>query len=128
MKKSLDKFGKLVIENMRDKQIDFVNSLFENKWKSEELVELQNKLSEFDAKEQLIIKQMVEILLTNTMHDFLFALQDSHDSEEKLDIIVDQKELICLSDGLHGEIFGDEGWIVRFSKFKSEIEIISCFQ
>jgi hypothetical protein len=38
-------------------------------------------------------------------------------------LFVDGIEVAKLSDGLHGEIFGDEGWIVRYSKYPSDLEI-----
>ena len=37
--------------------------------------------------------------------------------------MVDGKPVAELSDGLHGEIFGDEGWIVRFSKHPAPEEL-----
>jgi hypothetical protein len=33
-----------------------------------------------------------------------------------------------LSDGLHGEIFGEDGWIVRFSNYPAESEIAGSRQ
>ena len=57
------------------------------------------------------------------MHDILFALQESHDCKSGIEIMVDGTAVGEHSDGLHGEIFGDEGWIVRFSSHPSPREI-----
>ena len=57
------------------------------------------------------------------MHDLLFAFQEHHDCGEGIEIMVEGKPIAELSDGLHGEIFGDEGWMVRFSKHPAEREI-----
>jgi hypothetical protein len=57
------------------------------------------------------------------MHDLLFAFQEAHDRNTGIEIMVDGKPIAELSDGLHGEIFGETGWIVRYSEFPSEAEI-----
>jgi hypothetical protein len=122
MNASLDKFGKLIIDNLRDKQIDYFNGLLEGKWKAEELHELQQKLTTFNDEERKILHDLVENILTNSIHDFLFSIQENHDSEKGLKIYIDNDNIVSLLDGLQGEIFGDDGWIQRFSMYKSEKE------
>ncbi len=38
-------------------------------------------------------------------------------------MLFDGQDVAQISDGLHGEIFGDAGWITRFSKYPSQVEI-----
>jgi hypothetical protein len=122
MNKPLDKFGKIIIDNLRDKQIDYFKGLLEDKWKAEELKELQQKLKQFNQEERKILNELIENILTNSIHDFLFSIQENSDLDKGLEILIDNENVVTLSDGLHGEIFGDEGWIQRFSKYKSENE------
>ena len=56
MDKSLEKFGKIIIENLRDKQIDFYRGLLADKWKAEGLKDLQKKLKTLDKKDTETIK------------------------------------------------------------------------
>jgi hypothetical protein len=51
------------------------------------------------------------------MHDFLFAVQELSDAGQQFEIRVDGENVASLSDGLHGEIFTEEGWIATYSKF-----------
>lgn len=122
MDESLEKFGKIIIENLRDKQIDFYRGLLTEKWKAEDLKDLQKKLKTIDKKDKETINDLVDELLTHAIHDLLFAIQENHDLENGLEILVDNKNVAELSDGLHGEIFSDDGWIQKFSKYKSDKE------
>jgi len=122
MNKPLDKFGKIIIDNLRDKQIDYFKGLLEDKWKAEDLKELQQKLKQFNQEERKVLNELIENILTHSIHDFLFSIQENSDLDKGLEILIDNENIATLSDGLHGEIFGDEGWIQKFSKYKSERE------
>ena len=121
--KSLDKFGKFFVENFRDETLDYLQFMFDGKWKAPALQPLQNKVSSLSTDLKATVRELVENLLTHAMHDVLFAFQESHDCNVGIEITVDGQPIAGLSDGLHGEIFGEEGWIVRFSKYPSEEEI-----
>ena len=121
--KPIDKFGKLFVENLRDRPLDYLQLLFDGMCKAADVQRLQSKVSSLSPDVKATVRELVEDLLTNAMHDILFAFQESHDDKTGIEIIVDGEPIAELSDGLHGEIFGEEGWIVRFSKFPSEAEI-----
>ncbi|SMC87891.1 hypothetical protein [Cellulophaga tyrosinoxydans] len=119
MNEPLDKFGQFIIENLRDKQIDNFKGLLEGKWRAKNVKELQNNLSKFNRDEKKVIADLVEDILTNTLHDFLFAIQENNDLAIGLKIMMDNENVAELSDGLHMEIFDEDGWVKRFSKYKS---------
>lgn len=52
------------------------------------------------------------------MHDFLFGLVDAHDFERGLTMTSFGDDVVELSDGVHGEIFGRDGWIALFGDYK----------
>jgi hypothetical protein len=123
MSQELDHFGKIIIRNMRDKQIEYVEGLLDGKWKAPELLVLQNKLHKLNKDQKELLMNLVEEITTNAMHDLLFELQEYHNSENAIEILVNSKNIVDLSDGIHGEIFGKDGWIDRFSSIKSKKEI-----
>jgi hypothetical protein len=45
---------------------------------------------------------------------FLFATQESH----RVKVLVDDLNVLDLSDGLNGDIFTKDGWFERFSQHK----------
>ena len=122
MDESLDKFGNLIVENLRDKQIDWFRGLIQGKWRSQESKELHDKLSKLTQEEKQVVADVLEKVLEKSMHDFLFAIQESNDIDSGLKVFMDGENVAELSDGLHGEIFTEDGWIERFSRYKSVYE------
>ena len=113
----LDKFGEFFVQNFRDKALQNLQFLFEQKWKAPSLQDLQGRLAALREAERDLVYELVDDILTTAMHDLLFAIQESHDFGEGIEVLVDGKPVAGLSDGLHGEIFCDNGWIKRFSKY-----------
>ncbi len=123
MKAPLEKFGAFVVQNLRDKMLDDLEMLLAGKWKAPDLQELQRKLAQLSEDQKKLFRVLVEQITTVGMHDLLFAIQEQADTGAPIRVLVDDQEIAHLSDGLHGEIFGDEGWIVRYSKHASETEM-----
>ncbi|MGV3756891.1 MAG: DUF6547 family protein [Verrucomicrobiota bacterium] len=117
MKKPLDKFGEFIVQNLRDKMIQDADMLFAGKWKAPSLQALQKKALGLTEAQKQIVRDIVERTTVTGMHDLLFAIQEASDAGSEIKIVVDGKEVAKLSDGLHGEIFGDSGWIAAHSKY-----------
>lgn len=114
----LDKFGEFIVKNMRDKGIDNYNKLVNRTYNAPELKELQDDLKQFNESQLSIIKQCVIESIDTAIHDFLFALQESTDLEHGIEILVDKTNIAKLSDGLNGELFSEEGWYAKYSKYE----------
>ena len=123
MKEHLDKFGAFFVQNLRDKILDHLETLLAGRSKAAEVQELQRKLAQLSQDEKKLVRDLVEDITTDGMHDLLFALQQEADAGGAIRVLVDDKEVAKASDGLQGEIFGDDGWIVRYSRYPSEKEM-----
>ena len=111
----VDKFGKFIVENLRDKGIDFAEGLLSKHWKAPSLLDMQNEIANLnDIQKSAFIKAVTETL-DGAMHDFLFALQEIND----IQILVDGQNIVELSDGIHGEAYSNEGWFSKYSKHKT---------
>lgn len=113
----LDKFGRFIVENMRDKGIDYYDKLTQGFWKVPSLQSLQEELKQFDEKQLSIIRQCIVSTLDDAIHDFLFALQVSSDLDRGIQVIVDGQNVAELSDGLNGEPYAEDGWYDKYSSF-----------
>jgi hypothetical protein len=120
MSAPLDKFGEFIVQNLRDKVFHDLEMMLSGGWKAPELQELQAELSRLTDAQKQTIRDLAERLTTFGMHDLLFAIADSGGAVR---VLVDGQDVAGLSDGLQGELFGDDGWITRFSKYPSEVEI-----
>ena len=123
MKEPLEKFGAFITHSLRDEMLFYLNKLLAGAWKAPELQELQKSLSQLDDAQKQLLYDVVDHITKTGMHSLLFALQEQADADGSIRVFVDGQEVAKLSDGLHGEISGDEGWIVRYSKYPSEIEV-----
>jgi hypothetical protein len=111
----VDKFGKFLVDNLRDKGIEFADKLLQNHWKAPAFQTIQAELYELSDSKKKFIKEAIIATIDNAIHDFLFALQEIND----IKILVDGENIVELSDGIHGEAFSDEGWYTKYSKFKT---------
>ena len=116
MNQSLDKFGEFYVRNLRDKMLQDLDMLLSSSWKSPSILNLQNRISELPEHSRDLIREVVEHIVMTGMHDLLFALQAESDNDGAIRLTVDGVEVAKESDGMHGEIFSDEGWIARFSQ------------
>ena len=81
--------------------------LLRGAWKAPDLQDLQRTITGLSpAQKELLREVAVRLAMTGT-HDLLFALHEEADGA--VQVLVDGKNVAKLSDGLHGEIFGDDG-------------------
>ena len=113
---AVDKFGRFVMGNLRDRGIDFFDALVGGRWKAPALKQLQEELAQMTDAQRAVIRRTVVRTLDAAIHDFLFALQESHDQRTGIQLTVDGEDVAELSDGLQGEPFGSNGWQGNYSK------------
>lgn len=116
-KQAVDKFGQVIMTELRDKAIDFFELLVEGRWKAPGLQKLQAELQELNNEQIELVRKIVVKSLDTGIHDFLFKLQEQADFENDIEIKVQGIDVIQSSDGLHGELFTKDGWISTFSKY-----------
>ncbi|ULC60852.1 hypothetical protein MBM09_07585 [Flaviramulus sp. BrNp1-15] len=115
---ALDKFGELIVANCIDNGLDKFQNLTEGKINAPSLKKLQDQIKLLNNNNIEIIKNLLSEILVSTTHDFLFAIQENDD----IQIIVDNQNICKSSDGLHGELFTEEGWIKKFSNHTDFID------
>lgn len=117
MNSELDIFGKLLMKSFRDRALYQLDTLIEGKFNVPSLQKLQESLSTMNENDKEILIQTCIESLDSGIHDFLFALQESSDNKDGIEIIVNGKNIAELSDGLQGELFTEDGWFAKFSKY-----------
>jgi hypothetical protein len=117
MKDPLDKFGSFIVKNLRDQALDDLEMLLRGAWKSSATQDMQRRLGLLTDDQKQLFREVANRVITTGMHEFLFALQEMSDANKGVEVQVDGSNIASLSDGLHGEIFSEEGWIAKYSKF-----------
>lgn len=125
MDERLDRFGRFVVRHLRDRMLYDADMLLKSQWKAPDLQAMQERLSELSIENRATVRALIDQVITRGMHDLLFALQEESDADGSIRVFVDGQEVANLLDGLHGEIFGDDGWIVRHSEYpaKSQMDL-----
>ncbi|RFZ95187.1 hypothetical protein D0C36_06575 [Mucilaginibacter conchicola] len=118
MDNSLDKFGKFLVENLRDSGINHFELLLKAQWKAPALQSIQNELGELSDSQTETVKKAFIASIDSAIHDFLFALQEQADFKNEIRIMVDNNNIAELSDGIHGESYSDDGWNAKYSKYE----------
>lgn len=117
MSRELDKFGQFIMENFRDCAIDYYEVLAKGGWKAPSLKPLQTDLSQFTEEQLLVIRRCMISTIDTALHDFLSAVQEASDLDKGIKIMVDETNIAEVSDGLPGELFSEDGWFAKFSKY-----------
>ena len=116
----LDRFGEIVIQNLRDSPIEAAEILMANRAKVDavsKIAELQDQLAQLDESQRELIRQLLDYTSTVAIHDFLSELQ--HAADENVELIIDDVEVIEESDGIQNELLSEDGWIERFSRYNT---------
>jgi len=114
---ALDRFGRLVMETLRDRAFETADMILSGDSKAPSLATLQAGLARLDDGERELARRLVRIVLDSAIHDFLFALHELHEADRPILLLADGEDVAASSDGLHGEAFGDTGWQSRFSRY-----------
>ena len=115
--KVLNKFGKLLIEEVRDIAISEYYNIIKNNFVGEENTFLQSIIKKHKLKNDGLEKIVTE-MIDRTIFKFLFLFEMNEEFSIVYDTGNSVKNLARISDGLAGEIFTDEGWIKKYSQYK----------
>ena len=115
----LDKFGKVLMESVRDRTISNWDMILNGKMKGLSAQHVREKIVDFDEEKIEVLKWIIPKIVDVGLHNFLVMIEDNNINVEV--VSNDKKGNIReLSDGLAGELYTEDGWISRFSKERYE--------
>ena len=114
---TLDKLGKLVIGAIRDAPLRHFDWLLSGHDKSDSAKKIRSDLGDLNPIQASALRGAVAACLDDALHEFLKKLQEAHDFKEGVELIIDGSNAAEKSSELNAELFGNNGWIARFSKY-----------
>ncbi len=116
-KSMLEKFGEILISKVRDKVINDWEMILDGKMKGSSAVQVRDLLSGYSNEQVEVLERLIPQVVDTALHHLLWTL-DQLDTLKILLLDTDGTswDIKKLSDGLPGELYGDQGWIKRFSK------------
>lgn len=115
-KEILEDFGELIIQAVRDTTIKKYKMIQTGKMKSQEALRLHEKLKSLSPENLVLINEIVVGTVGDALHNFLWLLEEQ---DEDTELKYKNKNVAHLSDGLCGELYSDEGWIKKYSKYET---------
>ena len=116
MKDVLDRFGQLLVSEVRDVAVAVALKSLRGQMKDQASKQLEAELANVPESTRKLFETFATDLVDSTLHDLLSFFEGAEDFliafKDDEDNLVDLNEV---SDGLAGELFTDEGWISRFS-------------
>lgn len=117
-----EQFGQFVISKLRDGPLDRIDAVLSGTTKFPRLRPLSEAVATMTQDQREVVRRCVRMALDQGLHDFLFALGESHDMEKGIEVLIDGENIAEQSDGLAGELFGENGWFARYSKHGPEVD------
>lgn len=112
--KNIDEFGQLISRSLRDQALERCMDIIGRKVKSKECIEINDSLSSLTDEQISVVKRLVTRCVDTGIHGFLYALDEKQD---ELSVLINGKDIVKESDGLNGELFSDDGWFAKYSKY-----------
>ena len=117
MSKELDYLGDFLMKHFRDVALECAEGLCEGRFDSPGHRRFQEELEPLPPQTKKLIQESLAYCLDGAMNDFLFHLDAEGRKGDRIEVLVDGVEVTELTEGLHRDLHGDEGWQNRFSKF-----------
>lgn len=115
----LDKFGKYLVQSGKDDTLFNLDSIIEGRLKSANGKKMHQELQSFDEKQIEVLRKMGTLLTDMSLHNVLSMIESS----DEIDVIVNEDgnkiSVKDVSDGLAGELYSEDGWLLKYSKYPS---------
>ncbi|MFN7893331.1 MAG: hypothetical protein ACK5OC_23765 [Pirellula sp.] len=116
MKDVLDRFGQLLVSEVRDVAVAVALESIRGQMKDQASKQIEAELAKVPESTRKLLEAFATDLVDSTLHDLLSFFEGTEEFliafQENENDLVDLNEI---SDGLAGELVTEEGWISRFS-------------
>lgn len=113
----LNNFGKYLMQYCRDRTLDTVSEIILGKIKSPNHKAVGEALQDLTPAEKKAVEDVAKLLFNESFFQFEQFLNE-HTEYKLMYIDGDASiDLLDVSDGLFGEMVGDDGWIEKYSSF-----------
>ena len=116
MKDVLDRFGQLLVSEVRDVAVAVALKSLRGQMKDQASKQLEAELAKVPESTRKLFETFATDLVDSTLHDLLCFFEGAEDfliafKGDEVNLV----DLNDVSDGLAGELFAEDGWISRFS-------------
>lgn len=114
---ALDNFGKGLMQYSRDSTLNTVSKILQGKIKSPNHKIVGEALQDLTPEERKAVEDLAKLLFNEMFFEFEQFLNRYTEYKLMYSDGESEVDLLDISDGLFGEMFGDDGWIEKYSEF-----------
>ena len=114
------KLASIVCEDLRDAAINHYLDIESGWLKSPDGRSLYEQLKAVPAEQRALFRKLLTASIDVGLHDFLFRMSELHEQGEGIGWYENGTNVAAESDGLHGEPWGESGWIAKHSQHPPE--------
>lgn len=114
---ALDNFGKGLMQYSRDRTLNTASEILQGKIKSPNHKIVGEKLQNLTPEERKAVEDLAKLLFNEMFFEFEQFLNEHTEYKLVYNDGESEVDLLDLSDGLFGEMVGDDGWIEKYSSF-----------
>lgn len=112
----LDKLGEILMKQVRDKAIGDWERIVTGQMRGASAERIRQHLACLSPQQTDLLLKLIPQIVDTTLHHLLWTVEQ----EKSLDLMLKDEQAVAhsaqgASDGLPGELYGDQGWIARFS-------------
>ena len=122
MEDILNEFGKILIKEVRDNVINSMNESIDGKRKGIAAQLIKKKIAILNEEQIEVLKELILEIVDCSLDSMLFMIE----GDPELQLIFQGVDLKEVSDGLSGELYTEDGWIQKFSKYDELISDEDC--
>ncbi len=122
---ALETFGQFLMAHCRDRALHFYDDLLKFEHFSPALrSRLGKELAPWTSEQQEVVRICIGEAIDHALHDMLFKLHEIADNQREhaeppsIQVCANGEDVTELSDGLQGELFGEQVWWTRLSSPK----------
>jgi hypothetical protein len=113
----LDRLGELVMIRVRDKAIADWDKILDGRMRGVTAERVRGEWEAAGCNHTEAIRQLIPRIVDTTLHHLMWMLEQERSVELSIEVEgAVTRNLREASDGLSGELYGERGWIARFSK------------
>lgn len=113
----LDEFGTMLMQDVRDDTCDFLIRLLGGRMRDKSSKELYREFQAVGRHDYGIVSKILTAAVDGTVARFLHFIEAHELKLVFRDKAGKEYDVCSISDGLTGELYTEDGWIERFSKY-----------
>ena len=111
----LEKFGKVIAEDLRDSALNRYLDIESGFVGTKEAKDFTYQISQLTEEQRKLFRKLITHCVDVGIQEFLFALEEERNDVK---VYVNDTNVAEVSDGLQSKIFTSDGWFEKYSQHK----------